>query len=165
MLSLGFVRALQVILIISVTLRIPCNLKPTLHMTYALWALLGLSGLLLVGESASLFSQARSVSPTDMQRLALLLSINTVIGPLAEEIFFRGVLYGFMRSKWNVITAAIISSFLFALAHIPNAASAALPIAFLGSFVMTLIYERTHSLTLCAALHMLFNFIMIVAFA
>ena len=40
-----------------------------------------------------------------------------ITAPLAEEIFFRGFIFGGLRRYMNLATAGAISGFLFALAH------------------------------------------------
>ena len=47
----------------------------------------------------------------------LYLLIGGVIGPLAEEIFFRGILYGYLR-RWGVYAAVTVSTLLFVLPHL-----------------------------------------------
>ena len=50
--------------------------------------------------------------------LLVLLPVVGVLGPIGEEILFRGVIYGWMRRRWNAGMAAVISSCLFAIVHI-----------------------------------------------
>jgi membrane protease YdiL (CAAX protease family) len=83
------------------------------------------------------------------------------IAPMAEELFFRGFLFGTLRSiplrigrydggPW---VAAVLVALLFGLAHLGSAPAVYLiPLAFLG-FVLCLIRWRTRSLYPCMALH------------
>jgi membrane protease YdiL (CAAX protease family) len=84
-----------------------------------------------------------------------------VIAPICEEFFFRGFLFGTLRT-WNIRIAgrdigtwlaAIITGLLFGLAHTGSAASQYLvPLAFLG-FVLCIVRWKTGSLYPCIALH------------
>jgi membrane protease YdiL (CAAX protease family) len=46
-----------------------------------------------------------------------------IIGPFAEELLFRGFLFGLLWrvAGWSIPTSIIVSSLLFGLAHVPNA--------------------------------------------
>ena len=84
-----------------------------------------------------------------------------VVAPMAEEFFFRGFFFGTLR-KMNVtvngrqvgtLIAALITAFLFGLAHTGSASPQYLvPLGFLG-FVLCLVRWRTGSLYPCMALH------------
>ncbi len=54
--------------------------------------------------------------PKDPLELFIFFMIGGLIGPIAEEVCFRGVLYGFFR-KWGVLPALILSSLFFVLLH------------------------------------------------
>ena len=41
----------------------------------------------------------------------------SLLAPIAEEIFFRGILYGFLR-RWGIAAAISLSTLLFVLPHI-----------------------------------------------
>jgi membrane protease YdiL (CAAX protease family) len=70
--------------------------------------------LLLVGvDLFKVFRAALSFDPKDM---FLILSVGAVIGPVAEETFFRGIIYGFFR-QWGFPTAVTASTAVFVLAH------------------------------------------------
>lgn len=79
-----------------------------------------------------------------------------ILAPLAEEMFFRGFLYRFLRSRFSFIFSAVISSAIFSLLHY-NISS------FLGIFVLGLclayIYEKKQSLVYPVILHFLHNFL------
>lgn len=42
--------------------------------------------------------------------------VGGLIGPVTEEIFFRGLLYGFLR-RWGALTAILVSTLAFVSAH------------------------------------------------
>jgi membrane protease YdiL (CAAX protease family) len=88
-----------------------------------------------------------------------------VIAPIAEELFFRGFVFGALRRMRVVIggrnvgtwVAALITATLFGLAHTGSAAPKYLiPLGFLG-FVLCLLRWRTRSLYPCMALHSINN--------
>jgi membrane protease YdiL (CAAX protease family) len=79
-----------------------------------------------------------------------------VIAPMAEEIFFRGFLYGALRKR-GVPIAALVSGLAFGLAHVASSPIGFIvPLAFLG-ILLCLVYERTGSLYPCIGLHCLNN--------
>ncbi|HEY3364055.1 MAG TPA: type II CAAX endopeptidase family protein [Symbiobacteriaceae bacterium] len=76
-----------------------------------------------------------------------------LMGPLAEEILFRGVAFGLMRSRWGFWIAAAASAAGFGLAH---GFANALPTALLG-FYFAYQVEQDGSLYGAMALHGLNN--------
>jgi membrane protease YdiL (CAAX protease family) len=88
-----------------------------------------------------------------------------VVAPIAEELFFRGFIFGVLRRMRIMVgghnlgtwVAAVITGILFGLAHTGSALSQDLiPLGFLG-FVLCLLRWRTGSLYPCIALHSLNN--------
>jgi membrane protease YdiL (CAAX protease family) len=84
-----------------------------------------------------------------------------VIAPIAEELFFRGFLFGALSGmrvrlggrELGPWIAAVLTAILFGLAHTGSASSQYLiPLGFLG-FVLCLVRWRTGSLYPCMALH------------
>ena len=83
-----------------------------------------------------------------------LLLLATVAGPVAEEFFFRGVLYGWLRRKVGVVLALGVSAFLFSALHADLISF--LPILGLG-VLFGWLYEQTGSLVTPVAIHILHN--------
>ena len=54
--------------------------------------------------------------PADPAQVALLYIVGAIIGPIAEEIFFRGLLFTYLR-RWGMIPALILSTAAFVLLH------------------------------------------------
>jgi hypothetical protein len=77
-----------------------------------------------------------------------------VITPLAEEILFRGLLFGWLRRSLGAVAAALVSGALFAAVHFSLTALAQLVI--LGVFLAYL-YQRSGSLWVAAFFHAVFN--------
>jgi membrane protease YdiL (CAAX protease family) len=79
-----------------------------------------------------------------------------VVAPLAEELFFRGFLFGALRKR-GLLVAAPISGIAFGLAHVASSPIGFIvPLATLG-VILALLYERTGSLYPPIALHALNN--------
>jgi len=79
-----------------------------------------------------------------------------VVAPIAEETFFRGFLFGGLRSKWPRIPAALVSGLVFGGVHAPEGPTAVVPLAILG-FALALLYEETGSLWPCILAHSVNN--------
>lgn len=95
-------------------------------------------------------------SPLPHPKLLVLLYllVGGVIGPVAEEIFFRGILYGFFR-QWGVYTAVALSTLLFVLPHLTGGN---LPFTqIVGGVVFAIAYEREQSLLAPITIHCLGN--------
>jgi membrane protease YdiL (CAAX protease family) len=76
-----------------------------------------------------------------------------VIGPVAEELLFRGVLYGFFR-RWGVLTALVVTTIIFVLLHSPSG----IPVPQLvGGVVFAIAYEIEKSLMVPIIIHILGN--------
>lgn len=74
--------------------------------------------------------------------LVMLMLLGAVLTPVAEELFFRGVLYGGLR-RYGVVVALVVSSLLFGLAHGVNVV---LPVAVMLGVLNALLYERSGSI-------------------
>jgi membrane protease YdiL (CAAX protease family) len=57
------------------------------------------------------------ILPRNASQLIFALVLIAIIGPLAEELIFRGLLLDWLRKKINVWAAALILSVIFALLH------------------------------------------------
>ena len=82
----------------------------------------------------------------------------TIVGPVIEEIFFRGFTYKTFRQRWGVRWALIASAGVFAGLHLSVVAF--FPIFLLGIFLAYL-YETTGSLVPSMTVHMIHNLVMV----
>jgi membrane protease YdiL (CAAX protease family) len=57
------------------------------------------------------------ILPRNLSQLTAALVLIAIIGPLAEELIFRGLLLDWLKKKINVWAAALILSVLFSLLH------------------------------------------------
>lgn len=85
-------------------------------------------------------------------RFWLVLAIGLVI-PIAEEVLFRGLLFGLIRRRWGFWAGAVSTALLFGLAH---GIAHALPTALVGLFLAWQV-ERDKSLLGAGTLHVLNN--------
>jgi membrane protease YdiL (CAAX protease family)/uncharacterized RDD family membrane protein YckC len=68
-----------------------------------------------------------------------------IVAPIAEEIFFRGMLFGGLRKRLSTYPAAAISALVFGALHATTGITAVPPLIVFG-FMLALLYERTGSL-------------------
>lgn len=80
--------------------------------------------------------------------------VGIVFAPIVEEIFFRGFLFQGFRQRYGWVSAILISSFIFAAAHLD-------PVAFIPTFVLgsvlAYVYHRSNSVWPGIILHFLVN--------
>lgn len=84
-----------------------------------------------------------------------------VIPPIVEEIMVRGMLYTSFKKAVPIVPAALLTSGLFAAAHLSASAEGPLYIAAVDTFVLSLVLiyvrELTGALWACIVLHALKN--------
>jgi membrane protease YdiL (CAAX protease family) len=54
--------------------------------------------------------------PKTSADLLLFFLVGGIVAPVAEEVFFRGILYGFLR-RWGIALALVLSTCAFAFTH------------------------------------------------
>lgn len=91
--------------------------------------------------------------PSGSVEIGLLFIIGGLIGPVAEEMFFRGILYGFFR-RWGIPIALIGSTLIFVLFH-PVQGMAVTQIV--GGIVFAVAYEIEGNLMVPITIHALGN--------
>ena len=110
---------------------------------------------LLPGEFATSQEVVIYLLRTQSTSVVVQISIAAVlVAPIAEELFFRGFLYGLVRRYLPPVAAIPIVGILFGMLHPPVAAM--LPMCVLGA-LLCYIYEKTARLTVAIAIHVLFN--------
>lgn len=80
--------------------------------------------------------------------------VGAVLAPLVEEIFFRGFLFQGFRARYSWISAMLMSSGIFAIAHLDLASL--IPTFILGS-LLAYLYHRSNSVWPGVILHVLVN--------
>ncbi len=115
----------------------------------------GVALLLFIGMSIAGFEPLNYIrSEMPVQGLAGYFLVGAVIGPIAEELIFRGVLYGFFR-QWGVYTAVVLSTMMFVAAHFVTG-GVGLP-QVVGGIVFAIAYELEGSLMTPITIHILGN--------
>lgn len=135
--------------------------------SYLLWIPIFAAGIVVVMQVVRWFHieptpQAVVVMLLQESRPRLLLALMglvAVVGPVAEEILFRGVTYGALRRRWGVRWAVVGSAALFAALH--GDPIALVPIFVLGLLLAGL-YERTGSLIPSMTVHIVHNSVMLM---
>ena len=108
-------------------------------------------------EIIQVFERSSSVG----QRLPIIL-LAVAIAPIAEELAFRGYLYGVMRRYFGALPALVFTGVLFAVVHLN--VPTLFPL-FILSCLFTVSYEATGSLLVPMTMHALFNTLNLVAIA
>ena len=108
--------------------------------------------LLLAGFQPLKFVRAQL--PSGGNDLVVLFIVGGLLGPVAEELFFRGVIYGFFR-RWGVPAAVLLSSLIFVLSH-PTSHGIRLTQA-VGGILFAIAYEVERSLLVPITIHVLGN--------
>ncbi|MFW5989727.1 MAG: CPBP family intramembrane glutamic endopeptidase [Desulfosudaceae bacterium] len=86
--------------------------------------------------------------------LLLYLITGVVVAPLAEELFFRGMLYGFFR-RWGIPAGVILTTTVFSLLHLVELV---IPVTqIVGGVVFCLAYEKEKNLWASYTIHALGN--------
>jgi membrane protease YdiL (CAAX protease family) len=92
--------------------------------------------------------------PDNVLNLVAFFLIGAFFAPLAEEIFFRGILYGFFR-RWGISAAIILSTLLFVL---PHTSGHSFPLTqVIGGILFAVSYEVEKNLLVPITIHSLGN--------
>ena len=84
-----------------------------------------------------------------------------IAAPVSEEVCFRGMLFGGLRTRMPRYAAAALSGLIFGALHALTGLTAVPPLAFFG-FVLALLYEETGSIVPGILLHMLNNSVALI---
>jgi uncharacterized protein len=80
--------------------------------------------------------------------------VGAILAPLVEEIFFRGFLFQGFRQRYGWVSAMLLSSGIFAVAHLDPVSL--IPTFILGS-LLAYLYHRSNSIWPSVILHVLVN--------
>ena len=107
-------------------------------------------GLFMAGQNPLML--VRSPLPEGSGQRVLFFLVGGIVAPVAEEIVFRGLVFGYLR-RWGVPAAVLISTALFAALHLP-----ALPITqIVGGMVFAVAYHTGRSLMVPIVIHVIGN--------
>lgn len=168
MLLLGVARILQITLIILIVLtwgkglssiglarsKMVPGLKKGLIWSACFGIITSLACVVLFVAGIHPLTFAQAHLPTKPGEITLFFLIGGMVGPLAEEVFFRGILYGFFR-RWGVVLALVLSTLIFVLSHPSNHG---IPVTrVVGGIVFAVAYEVEGSLMVPITIHVLGN--------
>lgn len=92
--------------------------------------------------------------PSTQPGLFFFFLVGGIISPLAEEVFFRGMLYGYFR-RWGMWAAILLSTAVFVMAH---AILHRIPLPqIVGGILFALAYEKERNLLVPITIHVLGN--------
>ncbi|GAA0308763.1 hypothetical protein GGQ92_001174 [Gracilibacillus halotolerans] len=83
-----------------------------------------------------------------------------IISPIYEEIFYRGFIYRWLRTRVGFMGALLLSSTIFTIIHIPTYNT--MPVNFFSGILFALAYDRTNSIWPSVIIHGLTNGIMVL---
>ena len=168
LLVLGASRSLEIVMIVlvfliwgkglaSIGLDLPSmasGLKKGLIWSICFGAVVSFAWLLLTVLGTNPLPLIHTYVPSRPGEIILFFFIGGIVGPFAEELFFRGVIYGFFR-RWGVAVALVLSTAMFVLIH---PLKGGLPITqVVGGIVFALAYEMGGSLVVPITVHALGN--------
>ena len=133
--------------------KIADGLKRGLVWTAGFGLIAAIVGLILWAGGKNPLKIIHSSVPSGPIEIGLLFVIGGLIGPVAEELFFRGILYGFFR-RWGIPIALILSTLIFVIFH-PVKGMAFTQI--IGGIVFAVAYEIEGSLLVPITIHALGN--------
>lgn len=108
------------------------------------------AGAAMVGAGFDPLAYLASPGPKDGKEMILLLAVGGVVGPVAEEVFFRGVCYGYFR-RWGIAAAVLLTTAVFVAAH---AASSRVPVTqIVGGLIFAASYEIEKNLMVPVVIH------------
>ena len=83
-----------------------------------------------------------------------------VLVGLAEEMIFRGVIFGVTERSLGSKAAIVISALVFSLAHLPNEGFTVLAVAVIAAYgvLQAALYMRTRRLWVCIGTHVAWNY-------
>ena len=166
--GLGITRVAQTILLIFITIKfeksagalalIPEKLLAGIKKGLIWSACFGIAAIVLIVllylAGINALRMLYTPLPYSKVLIFIYLLIGGVIGPVAEEIFFRGILYGYLR-RWGVYAAVTISTLLFVLPHLGGGN---FPVTQLvGGIVFAIAYEKEKNLMVPITIHCLGN--------
>jgi membrane protease YdiL (CAAX protease family) len=95
----------------------------------------------------------RNPLPVTGPDITLFFAVGGLIAPAAEEIVFRGLVYGYLR-RWGVAAGLVGTTLLFAAAHMASG----IPLTqIVGGLVFALAYEKEKNLMVPVVIHVLGN--------
>jgi len=114
----------------------------------------------MVREEIRTLSSSLLVADTLLERVLLFLTI-AVTAPIAEELFYRGLLQNLLVRWWGPAAGILVATTLFALAHV---LPTRLPAVFEIGLVLGIVYHLTGSIVACVLVHAVNNAVVSLAY-
>jgi uncharacterized protein len=142
--------------------RLPDGIRAGLIWSVAFGFIAGAGALALTAAGTDPLAMIRVDLPHETRRVILFFLVGGFLAPIAEELFFRGVIYGYFRDRMEpafgragIAWAVVISTLLFVTAH---GIRGGLPLTqIVGGFVFCIAYEQSKSLATPIIIHCLGN--------
>jgi uncharacterized protein len=85
------------------------------------------------------------------------------VAPLAEELFFRGFVFGVLREKIGAVWGVLATGVVFGLVHVAGSPIETVGVLIILGSLLCVLYQKTGSLLPCIALHAINNAISFAA--
>ena len=166
--ALGIVRCLESILLLAIAWRLEKSTgaiglyRPKIltgFMRGFIWSACfgiaaGILFMVLIAIGVNALELLHGARPSSWQQIVIFLIVGGVLGPIAEEIFFRGIIYGFLR-QWGAVIAIVFSTLIFVFTH---PLGGGIPVTQLvGGIVFAVAYEKEKNLMVPITIHCLGN--------
>lgn len=116
--------------------------------------MVGLTAVILMTAGLHPVDLIAANFPSTQPGLLFIFVAGGIISPVAEEIFFRGLLYGYFR-PWGMWTALLLSTAVFVMAH---AIFHRVPLPqIIGGILFAVAYEKEKNLVVPITIHVLGN--------
>jgi hypothetical protein len=134
--------------------RIPAGFVKGLIWSAGFGIIVGIVYLVLRAAGVNALNLLGRPPLTFRQQLYTFFLVGGVIGPIAEEILFRGIIYGYFR-KWGVSIAVVTSTLIFVFFH---STGPYLPVTqMVGGILFAAAYEKEQNLMVPITIHCLGN--------
>jgi membrane protease YdiL (CAAX protease family) len=168
MIGLGLARLFQIILLLLIVIALEKNIasigivssqltagiKKGIIWSIGFGIVTGVVFIILWAAGFQVSALFHTPVPLTHGDIFFFIAVGAVIAPVAEEIFFRGIIYGFFR-QWSLTTALVISTALFV---IPHTTGSGLPITqVIGGLLFAVAYEKEKNLVVPIIIHSLGN--------
>lgn len=95
------------------------------------------------------------ILPKTNLEYTLLFIMLCILTPIREELFFRGVVFNGLKTKYNVFASVIVSSLFFAFLHTPNLV--VFFMTFFTGILLAIVYQRFKNIWYGVVVHFYIN--------
>ncbi len=112
-------------------------------------------------SAADLLAESTLLAAGSSLRLVVVLLVVACVGPLVEELFFRGAIFGALRQSHSLAGTASVTAICFVIGHLNFRKWPALIVV---AFALTYLRAASGSLLPSLAMHVVFNAVSVLAF-